>query len=429
MTNFEKVEKLVQKANVSYEEAKAALDKADGDLLDAVILLEKEGKTQAPRQSSFSTEYEQQTQYVSVAGKVEDDRRSYDKEEQRRERRERAKKGFGNIVDFLTRNFLFIKRNGDVVVKLPLWAVILIFLAAWHISIIAVIVSLFFGVTYSFRGEADMNAANTVMDKASSAAEKVKEEYNKLEGQAPRGSRPERKAALNGSILIVEDEEKLARFIELELTHEGYAVRKAADGRAALGAALSEDFDLILLDIMLPEINGLEVLRRLQNEKPTPVILLTARDSVMDKVAGLDAGAVDYITKPFAIEELLARIRVALKNKVRRSAQDGGPPEAEEGVLAWGLLRLDSKRRDVSYDGHRIDLTNREFLMLKTLLENKDIVLSRDTLLERVCGYDYIGETNIVDVYIRHLRSKIDETFGVKMLQTVRGAGYVIRSE
>jgi DNA-binding response OmpR family regulator len=234
---------------------------------------------------------------------------------------------------------------------------------------------------------------------------------------------------LNGSILIVEDEEKLARFIELELTHEGYAVRKAADGRAALSAALSEDFDLILLDIMLPEINGLEVLRRLQNEKPTPVILLTARDSVMDKVAGLDAGAVDYITKPFAIEELLARIRVALKNKVRRSAQDSSAPEAEEGVLTCGLLRLDSKRRDVSYDGHRIELTNREFLMLKTLLENKDIVLSRDTLLERVCGYDYIGETNIVDVYVRHLRSKIDETLGVKMLQTVRGAGYVIRSE
>ena len=180
MTNFEKVEKLVQKANVSYEEAKAALDKADGDLLDAVILLEKEGMTQAPRQSSYSTEYEQQAQYVSVATKVEDDRRSYDKEEQRRERREKARRGFGNIVDFLTRNFLLIKKNGELVVKLPLWAVILIFLIAWHISIIAVIVSLFFGVTYSFKGEAKMSAANTVMDKASSAAEKVKEEYNKL---------------------------------------------------------------------------------------------------------------------------------------------------------------------------------------------------------------------------------------------------------
>ena len=180
MTNFEKVEKMVQKADVSYEEAKAALDKADGDLLDAIIILEKEGKTQAPRQSSFSTEYEQQTQYVSVPARVEDDRRSYDREEQRRERRERAKRGLGNIVDFLARNFLLIKKNGEIVVKLPLWAVILIFLIAWHISIIAVIVSLFFGVTYSFKGEADMKTANTVMDKASSAAEKVKEEYNKL---------------------------------------------------------------------------------------------------------------------------------------------------------------------------------------------------------------------------------------------------------
>ncbi len=234
-------------------------------------------------------------------------------------------------------------------------------------------------------------------------------------------------------ILIVEDEEKLARFIELELTHEGYDVNKAGDGRTALDMALNEDYDLILLDIMLPGLNGLEVLRRLNNEKQTPVILLTARDSVMDKVSGLDAGAVDYITKPFAIEELLARIRVALKY---RHAQDGrekaeensaSSVKQEPGVLTWGLLVLDDKRRTVSYDGHEISLTNREFLMLKLLLENRGIVLSRDTLLDRVCGYDYIGETNVVDVYIRHLRSKIDDVFGIKMIQTIRGAGYVIR--
>ena len=180
MTNFEKVEKLVQKANVSYEEAKAALDKAEGDLLDAVILLEKEGKTQAPRQSSFSTEYEQQTQYVSVASTVEDDRRNYEKDAQRKERGEKFKGGVRNILNFLTKNYLLISRRGDLLVKLPLWAVVLIFIAAWHISIVAVIVSLFFGVTYSFKGEADMTAANDVMGKASSAAEKVKEEYNKL---------------------------------------------------------------------------------------------------------------------------------------------------------------------------------------------------------------------------------------------------------
>lgn len=237
-------------------------------------------------------------------------------------------------------------------------------------------------------------------------------------------------------ILIVEDEEKLARFIELELTHEGYEVNKAADGRTALDMALDEEYDLILLDIMLPGLNGLEVLRRLHNEKQTPVILLTARDSVMDKVSGLDAGAVDYITKPFAIEELLARIRVALKFRHAQDAQMSGDPKGsgsdakpEEGVLVWGLLRLDDKSRTVTYDGHSISLTNREFLMLKILLENRDIVLSRDTLLDRVCGYDYIGETNVVDVYIRHLRSKIDDVFGVKMIQTVRGAGYVIRRD
>ncbi len=241
---------------------------------------------------------------------------------------------------------------------------------------------------------------------------------------------------MTAKILIVEDEEKLARFIELELIHEGYEVNKAADGRTALDMALAEEYDLILLDIMLPGLNGLEVLRRLHNEKQTPVILLTARDSVMDKVSGLDAGAVDYITKPFAIEELLARIRVALKfrhvqdgqsaEKIKEAGSDMKP---EDGVLVWGLLRLDDKSRTVTYDGHSISLTNREFLMLKILLENHDIVLSRDTLLDRVCGYDYIGETNVVDVYIRHLRSKIDDVFGVKMIQTVRGAGYVIRRD
>ncbi|MBR6485136.1 MAG: response regulator transcription factor [Lachnospiraceae bacterium] len=244
-------------------------------------------------------------------------------------------------------------------------------------------------------------------------------------------------------ILVVEDEEKLARFIELELEHEGYEVSKAFDGRTALTMATGEQFDLILLDIMLPELNGLEVLRRLRQDdgNNTPVILVTARDAVMDKVSGLDAGAVDYITKPFAIEELLARIRVALKmhskmmdleagGALKDGAADGGPVEsAKDGIFVWNKLVLDEKKHTVKYDGHEVNLTNREFLMLRTLLENKDIVMSRDTLLEKVCGYDYIGETNVVDVYIRFLRSKIDEVFGMKMIQTVRGVGYVIKSE
>lgn len=226
-------------------------------------------------------------------------------------------------------------------------------------------------------------------------------------------------------ILVVEDEEKLARFVELELLHEGYRVTKASNGRDAFRIASENTFDLILLDIILPELNGLEVLRRLEREHPTPVILLTARDSVMDKVAGLDAGAVDYVTKPFAIEELLARIRVALK---KSAGQDGRTDDAGEGTLTWGSLSLSIPRHQVLFDGHEIILTNREFLMLQVLLENQDIVLSRDTLLEKVCGYEYVGETNVIDVYIRYLRSKIDDVWHIKMIHTVRGVGYVVKS-
>jgi len=242
---------------------------------------------------------------------------------------------------------------------------------------------------------------------------------------------------MSANILIVEDEDSMARFIELELLHEGYTVSKAGDGRTALALAASKRFDLILLDIMLPGLNGIEVLRRLNMTDAPPVILLTARDAVMDKVAGLDAGAVDYITKPFAIEELLARIRVALKlhpvSAAGISGSENLPADTasgrKEGIYTWKSLVLDERRHKVTWEGREITLTNREFLMLKTLLLNQDIVLSRDTLLEEVCGYDYVGETNVVDVYIRYLRSKIDEVFGIKMIQTVRGVGYVIKSE
>ncbi|MCR5302909.1 MAG: response regulator transcription factor [Lachnospiraceae bacterium] len=238
-------------------------------------------------------------------------------------------------------------------------------------------------------------------------------------------------------ILIVEDEEKLARFVELELLHEGYEVTKSGDGREALELATDNSYDLILLDIMLPGLNGLEVLRRLGRSHPTPVILLTARDAVMDKVSGLDAGAVDYITKPFAIEELLARVRVALKlhpvsdtaSGSNNTAYGDSTSDAQNGVYRWKALMLDEKKHRVTYDGKEITLTNREFEMLKVFLTNQDIVLTRDTLLERVCGYDYVGETNIVDVYVRYLRSKIDEAFDIRMIETVRGVGYVIKSE
>ncbi|WP_415330604.1 response regulator transcription factor [Clostridium perfringens] len=223
-------------------------------------------------------------------------------------------------------------------------------------------------------------------------------------------------------ILIVEDEEKIARFIELELIHEGYKVIKADNGRTGLEIAERGEADLIILDVMLPEINGLEVLRRIRRVSEVPIIMLTARDAVMDKVSGLDAGADDYITKPFAIEELLARIRTALKKRVFTVKKD-------EDVIRCGLLTLDKMRHKVMYGDTEIELTNREFTLLQILMENKNIVLTRDVLIEKVCGYNYVGETNLIDVYVRYLRTKIDDVFKVKIISTVRGVGYVIKDE
>ena len=222
-------------------------------------------------------------------------------------------------------------------------------------------------------------------------------------------------------ILLVEDEEKLARMVELELRYEGYEVIKAFDGRSGLEQALSGACDLVLLDIMLPRMSGMEVLRRIRRERPDlPVIMLTARDSVVDKVSGLDSGADDYVTKPFAIEELLARIRSAMR---RRAA----PPDARGNTLTAGPLALDVERHQVTVNGVPVELTKKEFDLLRHLLENKGKVLSREALLDQVWGFDFVGETNSVDVYIRFLRSKIDEAFGIKLIHTVRGVGYVIR--
>ena len=223
-------------------------------------------------------------------------------------------------------------------------------------------------------------------------------------------------------ILIVEDEEKLARMVELELTYEGYQVEKALDGRTGLERALSGEHDLILLDILLPGLNGLEVLRRYRKDGGSAVILLTARDTVVDKVAGLDSGADDYVTKPFAIEELLARIRAAL-----RSA--GGRQESQSHQFTAGPVTLDPDSRKVTVNGTPVELTRREFDLLACLLEHKGKVLSRSAILNTVWGYDYVGETNTVDVYIRFLRSKLDEVFGIHLIETVRGVGYVIRGD
>ncbi len=229
-------------------------------------------------------------------------------------------------------------------------------------------------------------------------------------------------------ILLVEDEEKMARVVELELVHEGYEVTKTFDGVAGLAQAESGGFDLVLLDVMLPGLNGMEVLRRLRRTSDVPVILLTARDAVVDKVSGLDTGADDYITKPFVIEELLARIRAALRKSAQGEVKDAG---VAKGIIleAAGVLTLDVDRHEVKARGETVELTLREFSLLQYLLENKGRVVSRDTLLERVWGYDYVGETNAVDVYVRFIRSKIDERFGLKLIHTVRGVGYQIRDD
>ncbi|MDE7395185.1 MAG: response regulator transcription factor [Clostridiales bacterium] len=218
-------------------------------------------------------------------------------------------------------------------------------------------------------------------------------------------------------ILIVEDEANIARFVALELQHEGYETKSVADGREALEEATKNDYDLIILDVMLPSLNGIEVLRRLRQVKQTPVIILTARDQIVDKVAGLDLGANDYMTKPFAIEELLARIRVNIKKQMQQ----------DRNVLTYGKLKVDAESHVVTYGSDAIDLTKKEFDLLVYLLSNRNVVISREQALDAVWGFDFYGNTNVVDVYIRYLRSKIDDAYGVTVIRTVRGSGYVIR--
>ena len=223
---------------------------------------------------------------------------------------------------------------------------------------------------------------------------------------------------MNNKILIVEDDPKISRFVSLELTHEGYETEIKADGREALADALEHDYGLIVLDVMLPSLNGIEVMRRLRQVKSTPVIILTARDQVMDKVSGLDVGANDYMTKPFAIEELLARIRANLRKT-----------SAAGEMISIGKLVIDCGSVSVVYDSHPIELTKREFDLLTYLARNRNIVVSREQALDAVWGFEFYGNTNVVDVYIRYLRSKIDDVYNVELIQTVRGAGYVIRDK
>ena len=220
-------------------------------------------------------------------------------------------------------------------------------------------------------------------------------------------------------ILIVEDEEKLSRLLELELNYENYETEIASNGQDALLLLLDNDYDLVLLDIMIPELSGLEVLRRLRRQHiTTPVILLTARDEVHDKVSGLDLGANDYVTKPFQIEELLARIRAHLRMETKEESTD---------TLSMADLTVDTQTRQIYRDGQAITLTPREFDLLVYLMKHKKQVLTRDQLIEEVWGYDYMGDTNVVDVYIRYIRQKLDHGYENHLIHTVRGVGYMMK--
>ena len=221
-------------------------------------------------------------------------------------------------------------------------------------------------------------------------------------------------------LFIVEDEWKIARFLQLELEHEGFTTSIEANGRHALERIVQEDFDLVLLDVMLPEMDGIEICRRVRELSDIPIIMVTAKGELDDKVAGLNIGADDYLTKPFAIQELLARIRAALRKHQAPETPDG------ERLTCKNLVLYPS-RYEVTVNGEEIHLTKKEYSLLEYLLRNKRNVLTRDQILQEVWGYDYAGDTNVVDVYIRYLRAKIDERFNDKYIYTVRGVGYVIK--
>lgn len=219
-------------------------------------------------------------------------------------------------------------------------------------------------------------------------------------------------------ILIIEDEKNISSFVKMELEFEGYITQVIEDGKQGLDEAINKDYDLILLDLMLPGLNGIEICRRLKKEKNTPIIILSAKDSVMDKVSGLQMGADDYVSKPFAIEELLARIQVVFRRE----------NNANSKTLNFKDLSINIESRLVKKGDEELNLTNKEYELLLYLMENKEKVISRFSLLESVWGYNYETETNVVDVYVRHLRNKLDTEDKEEYITTVRSIGYVMRS-
>ena len=222
-------------------------------------------------------------------------------------------------------------------------------------------------------------------------------------------------------LLIVEDEKRLCQTVAKHLKAEGYAVDFCHDGKDAFDYMAGTEYDAVILDIMLPGLDGISVIKTMRSQKvKTPVLLLTAKNTIEDKVKGLDSGADDYLTKPFSLEELSARIRVM----IRRSGI-----ERVDSQISAGPLTLDTDRKVALREGKEIPLTAKEYAILEYLMHNKGIVLSRDKMMNHIWNYDYEGSSNIIDVYIRTLRNKIDADFEVKLIQTVRGLGYVIKDE
>lgn len=238
---------------------------------------------------------------------------------------------------------------------------------------------------------------------------------------------------MNQKILVIEDELHIQELIKYNLEKNNFIVTLADNGNEGLNHAMTGQFDLVLLDLMLPGLDGLEICKRMRGDKrtkKTPIIMLTAKSEEFDKVLGLELGADDYMTKPFGIKELIARIRTALRRMDTAEDESQIVKVVADKLLSYRDITIDKEKYEVRRDGEKLTLTLKEFELLKMLVENKGRVLTRDSLLDRIWGYDYVGETRTVDVHIRHLRQKIhDEDGSNQMIETIRGVGYKINDE
>ncbi|KQY83911.1 MULTISPECIES: response regulator transcription factor [Paenibacillus] len=228
---------------------------------------------------------------------------------------------------------------------------------------------------------------------------------------------------MRSTILIVDDDEKIVSMLRRGLAFEGYEVQTASNGAEGLSKLMDKEPDIVVLDVMMPQIDGFEVCRRLREAgSKVPVLMLTAKDEVQSRVTGLDTGADDYLVKPFALEELLARVRALLRRKA-------DIVDKQDNRLVYEDIILDNDSREVLRDGQRLELTAKEFELLNLFMQNPKRVLSRDLIMDKIWGYDYSGESNVLEVYIAMLRQKTEEYGGKRLIQTIRGAGYILRGD